>query len=110
MEYGLTFVIDMYDFDEGRELHVLTMPGDYIRTMNWLAENPASLPETDTVSSLRRNYALAWHALKRRGKLAEMGMPEVLDDAAVMAMADRFSTFVNDVTEGDLPRHQERGR
>ena len=34
MQYGLTFVVDMYDFEKGEELHVLTMPGDYIRMTN----------------------------------------------------------------------------
>ena len=65
----------MYDFEKDEELHVLTMPGDYIRMTKWADEHLAGTTEGETVTSLRRNYATAWHALKRRGKLAEHGMP-----------------------------------
>lgn len=101
MEYGLTFVVDMYDFEKDEEMHVLTMPGDYIRTTKWMQEAGAE-DESETVTNLRRNYAIAWHALKRRGKLAEIGLPDELDLEAVDAMADRFSVYVNDFT-GEKP-------
>lgn len=110
MQYGLTFVVDMYDFEKGEELHVLTMPGDYIRMTKWADEHLAGTTEGETVTSLRRNYATAWHALKRRGKLAEHGMPEDLDLAAVDAMADRFSIYVNEMEDGALPSRQERAK
>lgn len=110
MQYGLTFVVDMYDFEKDEELHVLTMPGDYIRMTKWAEENLAGTTEGETVTNLRRNYATAWHALKRRGKLAEMGLPEELDLDAVDAMADRFSIYVNEMEDGSLPSRQERAK
>lgn len=110
MQYGLTFVVDMYDFERGEALHILTMPGDYIRMTKWAEENLAGTSEGETVASLRRNFATAWHALKRRGKLAEHGLPEDLDLAAVDAMADRFSIFVNEMEDGLLPSMQERAK
>ena len=110
MQYGLTFVVDMYDFEKGEELHVLTMPGDYIRMTKWADENMPGADEDDMVTTLRRNYAIAWHALKRRGKTAEMGLPDELDLAAVDAMADRFSVYVNEMEDGALPSRQERAK
>lgn len=108
MEYGLTFVVDMYDFERNEELHVLTLPGDYIRMSTW-AEQNLTERVSDTVDSLRHNYAIAWFALDRRGKTAELGLPEKLDADGVDAMADRFSIYVNDVDGSSLPLAQERG-
>ena len=106
MQYGLTFVMDMYDFEKDQELHVLTMPGDYIRMSRWAKENLDGADDDDMVTSLRRNFATAWFALERRGKLAEMGLPGELDLAAVDAMADRFSIYVNQMEDGSLPLAQ----
>lgn len=110
MQYGLTFIVDMHDFDEGVDLHVLTMPGDYIRMRKWAEEHMPGADDDDMVVTLRRNYAIAWHALKRRGKLAEHGLPEELDLAAVDAMADRFSVFLNEVDQNNVPLQQEPPR
>ena len=107
MEYGLVFVVDMYDFERDEELHVLTMPGDYIRTSKWMEEHGVE-DANETVTSLRRNYAIAWHALERRGKAADLGLPAVLDLEAVDAMADRFSVYVNDFDGDRLPLTRER--
>lgn len=110
MQYGLTFIVDMRDFDEGVEFHVLTMPGDYVRMRKWAEEHMPGADEDDTVVTLRQNYALAWQALKRRGKLAEHGMPEELTIETADAMADRFSAFVEKVDESNLPLVQEPPR
>lgn len=107
MEYGLTFVVDMYDFEKGEEIHVLTLPGDYIRMSKWAEENEIE-DANETVTSLRRNYAIAWHALKRRGKTEGLGLPDELTAEGVDAMADRFSIFVNDVDGESLPLARER--
>ena len=107
MEYGLTFVMDLYDFENNAEMHVITMPGDYIRMSKWAEENLADRV-SETVDSLRRNYAITWFALKRRGKLAEMGLPDGLDVDAVDAMADRFSIYVNNMDGESLPLARER--
>ena len=109
MQYGLTFMVDMYDFERDEEIHVVTMPGDYIRMSAWAKEN-LGVDDGETVTSLRRNYATAWNALKRRGKLAEMGLPEELTADAVDAMADRFSIFVNEIGEGTLPLSRGRAK
>ena len=110
MQYGLTFIVDMRDFDEGVDLHVLTMPGDYIRMRKWAEENIPEADDDDMVATLRRNYAIAWFALKRRGKLAEHGLPEELTVEAVDAMADRFSVYLNEVDQSNLPLPQEPPR
>lgn len=110
MQYGLTFIVDMHDFERGEELHVLTLPGDYIRMRKWAEEHMPGADEDDMVVTLRRNYAIAWHALKRRGKLEEHGLPEELDLEAVDAMADRFSVYLNEVDQSNLPLPQEPPR
>ena len=102
MKYGMTFSMEMYDAEKGEEHRILTMPGDYIRMSQWFDAN-AEITQNETVNSLRRNYATAWHALKRRGRLAELGLPEDLSIGAVDAMADRFTIYVEDVAEGSLP-------
>lgn len=107
MEYGLTFVVDMYDFEKDEEMHVLTLPGDYIRTTRWMRENGVE-DESETVTNLRRNYAIAWHALKRRGKVDEIGLPDELDLEGVEAMSYRFSVFVNEMGDELLPLTRER--
>lgn len=106
MRYGMTFAVDMYDFESGEESHLVAMPGDYIRMGAWAdKELPAAdgPDDAETVRILRRNYAIVWHALKRLGRLAEFGLPETLDVAAIDAMADRFAVDVNELREGDLP-------
>lgn len=110
MKYGMTFVIDLFDVELEEELHVLTMPGDYIRMCNWADEALADVKSTETVESIRRNYATAWFALKRRGKLKGLGLPEELDVAALDAIADRFTVFVEEVEDGALPLAMERAR
>ena len=109
MEYGMAFVVDMYDFERGEELHVITMPGDYIRTSRWAGEHLAASGD-EVAANLLQNYATVWHALKRQGKLAEMGLPEELDSGALDAMADRFSIFVKEMDEASLPLTGERVR
>ena len=108
MEYGLTFVVDMYDFERGEEMHVLTLPGDYIRMSRWAEEN-LSDAASETVANLRRNYAIAWFALRRRGMLGEVGLPDELTLETADAMADRFSVYINDMEDSKLPLAQGRG-
>ena len=107
MEYGLTFVLDMYDFEEGEEMHVLTLPGDFMRMSRWATKN---LHEDggETVANLERNYALAWFALKRIGELDKRSLPTELTMEAIESMSDRFSIFVGDVSEESLPLTQGR--
>lgn len=102
MKYGMTFIVEMYDAEEEKEHSILTMPGDYIRMSRWAEENLEPMAN-DTANSLRRNYATAWFALKRRGKLAELGLPDTLTVESVDGMADRFTVYVEDVAEGSLP-------
>lgn len=102
MKYGMTFIIELYDADKQEAHRILTMPGDYIRTSRW-AEESLKQSENDTVNSLMRNYATVWHALKRRGQLSDFGLPAQLTEAAIEAMADRFTVFVVNVEEDSLP-------
>lgn len=102
MKYGMTFSIEMYDAENGEEHSILSMPGDYIRMSAWVDEN-LEPTANDTVNALRRNYATAWFALKRRGKLDEYGLPGKLTVEAIDAMADRFTVYVEEVAEDSLP-------
>lgn len=110
MKYGMTFILDVYDFGNEEEKHVLTTPGDYIRTQEWLTANmpPAEGEGAELVRDIRVNYATMYHALKRRGKLGEYGLPEELTVAAIDEMADRFSVYVNAVGEDELPLKGQR--
>ena len=110
MEYGMTFVFDMYDFERGEEMHLLVMPGDYRRMKKWAGENMADGDENDdeNVVDLLQNYATAWFALKRRGRLSELGLPDELTVAGVESMMDRFSLFVNRMRDDLLPLTTER--
>ena len=107
MEFGMTFVFDMYDFERDAEMHVLVMPGDYRRMKRWAGDNIAQDGD-ETDIDLQRNYATAWLALKRRGELAAIGLPEDLTIGAVEAMMDRFSLYVNRMSDDLLPLTRER--
>ena len=102
MRYGMAFVVEMYEPETEKEHRILTMPGDYIRMSRWADEN-LEPTANETVNSLRRNYVTAWHALARRGKLDELGLPKELTLEAVDEMADRFTIYVDDVAEDSLP-------
>lgn len=108
MEYGMVFILDMYDFEECEAMHILTMPGDYIRMSRWTAEH-SDLSGSETVGNLMRNYALAWFALRRRGELGKYALPGELDDAVLEGMSDRFSIFVNEMDDASLPLARGRG-
>lgn len=107
MKYGLTFIMDLYDFEKEQALHVLIRPIDYIHMCEWADEHLADPQPSGDVKDLRRNYATTWHAFKRCGKLDELGLPSELDVDAVDAMAGRFSISVNSVKDGSLPLARE---
>ena len=102
MRYGMTFDIEMFDFERSEEMRVLAMPGDCIRMNDWFNGNyePSGIELSD---DLRRNYALAWFAMSRRGLVAELGLPEEPSVEAFDAMADRFSIYVADFTDDKRP-------
>lgn len=102
MRYGMTFDIEMFDFERGEEMHVLAMPGDCIRMNDWFGRSyePSGAEMAD---DMRRNYALAWFSLSRRGQLAGLDLPEEPSVEAFDAMADRFSIYVADFTDDKRP-------
>ena len=110
MNYGMTFIVDLYDFEKDEELHVLTTPGDYIRMCEWADENIAGPQANETVASLWRNFATVWFALERRGKLEGLGLPGELDVQSLNDMADRFSIYVNELDDASLPLAKGRGK
>lgn len=107
MHYGLTFAAELYDFEREERHDIVTRPGDYIRMMRWRDERQTK--DAD-LNSLEINYAVVYFALKRLGRLEEFGLPDVLDDAAIEAMADRVSVYVDSVKEDTLPLRTARGR
>lgn len=103
MKYGMAFRVEMYDFEREQAVEAITTPGDYIRLCNWADEHLAGSAGSETVSNLRRNYAAAWFALRRLGRLEELGLPEELTVEAVDAMADRLTVYVADLEDDELP-------
>ena len=110
MKYGMTFLVDLYEFEAERDIHVITTPGDFIRMSNWADGFPEVAQAREDVRNLRYNFATVWFAFKRRGELDEFGLPHELTMDAVDEMADRFSIYVNDVEDGSLPLAEERER
>lgn len=109
--YGMTFDMELHDSANCfEEIHVITMPGDYMRMSRWAREGIDGADDGETVANLRRNYATAWHALKREGRLADMGLPEELTVEAIDSMADRFSIYVNEMGDASVPLARQRGR
>lgn len=108
MRYGLTFKASVYDFEREEAFEIVTRPGDYIRMQRWKeTRNDGGSGELDVLES---NYAVVWFALQRTGRLAEFGVPDQLDSAAIDAMADRMSVFVDGVEEDSLPLRKAHGR
>ena len=101
MRYAMTFSVDVYDFDKDEGERVIARPGDYIRMRDW-ADEAMPGEADDLVRNLRVNYALAWFALRRLGRLDDYGLPGELSVAALDAMADRLSVFVEEY-EGSAP-------
>ena len=110
MRYGMVFVLEVRDFESGEEFSIVSMPGDYVRTAGWADEHLADVAGGDVVRSIERNYALLWHALERLGRTAELGLAAELDAGCIGAMMDRFSVFVEDFEEKDIPLTEGRAR
>lgn len=109
-KYGMTFLLDVYDFEKETARQVLTTPGDYMRTQRWVSENLPGGDEDDVVRDMRVNYAHLHTAMKRRGELGENGLPEELTADVIDKMADRWSVYVNTVGEDQLPLSGQRGK
>ena len=111
MRYGMTFLVDFYDFDNDRGEQLLTRPGDYIQMQLWVENNMKPKPGEDSnMRDLRVNFAVTWFALKREGRLGEFGIPEELSVDAINEMANRFSVFVDTPKEDSLPLAKGRGK
>ena len=102
MKYGLTFVVDIYDFDKQEEHQIVTRPSDYIQMKLW-ADKELDGGLSEDVRDLRTNYATVWFALKREGRLGEFGLPDEISVETVDAMAARLSVYVTLAQDGALP-------
>lgn len=111
MRYGMTFLVDFYDFDNERGEQILTRPGDYIQMQLWTDKHmkPAA-GEDANMRDMRVNYAVTWFALKREGRLGDFGIPDELTVDVINAMADRFSVYVDTPKEDSLPLAKGRGK
>lgn len=107
MRYGLTFAASIYDFEREEEYELVTRPGDYIRMQRWKDQHEERNADLDLLTT---NYAVVWFALERSGRLEEFGIPSVLDDSTIEAMADRISVYVDSVKEDSLPLRKARGK
>ena len=70
------FDITLTDTENGyEETHCVSTPGDFMRLCKWAEKN---LPPTrsEANDNMRKNYAIAWFALSRLGKLGEYGLPD----------------------------------
>ena len=97
---SMTFRVDLLHFETGEWHELLVTPGDYIRMSKWADD---AFPERadDPVSNLRMNYATAWFALKRMGRLGEFGLPDEIDVEALDEMADVMSVYVDEYRAED---------
>ncbi|MBQ9041586.1 MAG: hypothetical protein IJ111_02095 [Eggerthellaceae bacterium] len=102
MRYGLTFEIEIYDFVAQRGETIYSRPGDYIRMMLW-AEKNLDKNLNEDVRSLVTNYATAYIALQREGRVEVLGLPADLSFDNIKAMADRFSVHVELAKKDSLP-------
>lgn len=103
---GMVFSIRMTDVAEGGEYSFVSMPSDYVHMSAWADE---AIPEgcNETVEAIHRNYSLAWHTLKRRGKLGAMGLPGELTLDSIDDMESRFTCDVDIVEGTPLPLAEE---
>lgn len=102
MKYGLTFLVDIYDFDTQVETQIVTRPSDYIQMKLW-ADKDLEEGLNEDVRDLRTNYATVWFALKREGRLEEFGVADEISAEAVDSMASRMAVYVTLAPEGSLP-------
>lgn len=101
MKYGITFSIDVYDFDQETGETIVTRPSDYLAMQRWTDRQKGL---SGDLANLYGNYVLLWYALKREGKLPQYGIdgndPTM---KAVDEIAGRISVFVNIAEEDSLP-------
>lgn len=90
------------------ETHFVSTPGDFMRLSKWAEKN---LPPTrsEANDNMRKNYAIAWFALSRLGRLGEYGLPDEITEDAIEAMADRYALDVERFDTDKAPLADGRG-
>ena len=103
------FDLTLVDIEDGyKETSVVSTPGDFMRLSKWSESNlPPSRSEAN--DNLHKNYALAWFALNRLGKLGEYGLPEEITEEAIEGMADRYALDVERFDTDEAPLASGRG-
>lgn len=102
MKYGMTFKVDLYDFNDEKGEELTTRPGDYLQMQLWRNKHIAKMP--DDAADIYNNYALIYFALKREGRLAEYGIAdEPLTIEAIDDMATRLSVYAEHMKADSLP-------
>ena len=99
MRLAMTFTIELYDFAREEGGVVVSTPGDYVRMQDWVDENMPECDKGSTATNLRINLVLAWQALRREDRLAEFGLVQELDMAAIDDALDHLSVFVEEYGE-----------
>lgn len=97
------FDLTLVDIEDGyKETHLVSTPGDFMRLSKWADKNlPPSRSEAN--DNLRKNYALAWFALSRLGKLGDYGLQDGITEEAIEAMADRYALDVERFETEEAP-------
>ena len=89
MKYGITFSIDVYDFDQETGETIVTRPSDYLAMQRWTDRQKGLAGD---LANLYGNYALLWYALEREDKLSRYGAS---GDAPTMQSIDELAKHVS---------------
>lgn len=101
MKYAMTFVVDIYDYDSETGEQIITRPSDWVQMKRELEEPLAEIGD-ESLRDVLSNYAIAWFALKRLGKLEKYGIGTELDGTSTLfEMTKRLSVFVDRMAEPD---------
>lgn len=94
MHYGMTFEIEVHDYDTGTDETLVTRASDYLQMQMWKTRGLKGVPEA--AADVYGNYALLWFALRREDRLADIGLPE--DGELTLGTLDRMAARVSTYT------------
>lgn len=102
MHYGVTFKLEIYDFENEKSDFIVSRPSDYLQMQIWGDKATKNLPSS--AGELYGNYAVLYFALKRLGRLSEYGLEDdKLTVGDLNKLAERVSLYVSSVSDSDLP-------
>lgn len=86
MKYGMAMKLTVYDYETEEQQEFTTTTGDYLKSSR---ATVAMNTTEETAKGIRENYAFAWCALKRLGKLDDYGLGHELTEDTIDDMANK---------------------